>query len=192
VTGATAFLPATSGDEFNSDLCQKFLALYPNRHRSILKDASQSSDWMTVSRHAPLTNDQFLSAISLAENFYRGCRWGDKTRFAVLDIDNGSQLHNELGLARLKHTLAAIGFNKPLLFQSSTSGGWHLYLSLSSWADCAELQKLLQAWFRAEGYLIRQGQLEIFPSNNGLRLPLQKGFAWLSQTGEVELKQSIY
>ena len=29
--------------------------------------------------------------------------------------------------------------------------------------------------------MITGGQLEVFPSGNGLRLPLQPGFAWLDQ-----------
>jgi hypothetical protein len=34
-------------------------------------------------------------------------------------------------------------------------------------------------------YEVRGGQLEVFPSGNGLRLPLQAGFAWLDDTGAV-------
>jgi hypothetical protein len=189
MTGATAFINATTGGELNHARRQDFLALYPNRHKSILKDASRNSDWVTLSRHAPLTDAQLLNALSLKENFLRGCRWGEQTKFAVLDIDKNSQLHNELGLARLKHSLAVVGFDKPLLFQSSESGGWHLYLSLSSWTRCVEVQETLRAWLVTEGYEIRQGQLEIFPSNNGLRLPLQKGFGWLDEHAELKLNR---
>ncbi|MDR3613058.1 MAG: hypothetical protein P4L53_05810 [Candidatus Obscuribacterales bacterium] len=189
MTGATAFLDATTSGEINHELERQFLALYPNRHKSILKDASRNSDWVTISRHAPLIDSQLIDAISLKENLLRGCRWHEQTKFAVLDVDKNSQLHNELGLARLRHTLASVGLDKPLLFQSSDSGGWHIYLSLSSWANSAEVQNTLRAWLAAEGYEIRQGQLEIFPSNNGLRLPLQKGFAWLTDQAEIKIKR---
>ena len=36
---------------------------------------------------------------------------------------------------------------------------------------------------------IKPGQLELFPSSNGLRLPLQRGFAWLDDQGAVKLRR---
>jgi len=167
---------------------QEFLSLYPNRHQSILKPRGCKT-WVTMSRHAPLVDDTILSAIGLQDDAIWGCRWGEQTRFAVLDIDETSQYHNELGLARLRHSLASIGLNSPQYYQSSDSEGWHLYLSFSSWVDCQTVHKALKQWLTAEGYEIKPGQLEIFPSNNGLRLPLQRGFAWLDDQGAVKLRR---
>lgn len=141
-----------------------------------------------MSRHASLTDQTILDAVTLCDTTW-GARWADKTRFAVLDIDETSQYHNELGLARLRHLLASVGFDQPQNYQSSDSGGWHLYLFFSDWVNCAELQNLLRQWLIAEGLQIKQGQLELFPSNNGLRLPLQKGFAWLDEKGAVTLRR---
>jgi hypothetical protein len=39
------------------------------------------------------------------------------------------------------------------------------------------------------GYEITSGQLEIFPSGNALRLPLQKGFAWLNPDGNIKVRR---
>ena len=140
-----------------------------------------------MSRHAPLADDAILNAIALQDDTIWGCRWSDQTRFAVLDVDETSQYHNELGLARLRHSLASIGLDCPQNYQSSDSEGWHLYLSFSSWVDCETLHKALKQWLTAEGYEIKPGQLELFPSNNGLRFPLQRGFAWLDDQGAVKL-----
>ena len=142
-----------------------------------------------MSRHAPLADETILDAISLQTETIWGCRWGDQTRFAVLDIDETSQYHNELGLARLRHLLASVGLNFPQIYQSSDSEGWHLYLSFSSWVESSNLHKTLKQWLAAEGLEIKQGQLELFPSNNGLRLPLQRGFAWLDDQGAVKLRR---
>ena len=46
---------------------------------------------------------------------------------------------------------------------------------------------MLKAWLKYKGFELEQGTLEIFPSNQGLRLPLQKGFAWLDDNGAVVL-----
>ena len=142
-----------------------------------------------MSRHGILDDATILEAVGLASDTTWGTRWGKQTRFAVLDIDETSQHHNELGLARLRHLLASVGFDSPQLYQSSDSTGWHLYLSFSDWVDCEEAHDALKQWLTAEGLKIKQGQLELFPSNNGLRLPLQRGFAWLDDQGAILLRR---
>ena len=142
-----------------------------------------------MSRHAPLADETILNALALQDDTIWGCRWGAQTCFLVLDVDETSQYHNELGLARLRHSLASIGFDRPQIYQSSDSKGWHLYLSFSSWVDCDAVHKALKQWLTAEGYEIKPGQLEVFPSNNGLRFPLQRGFAWLNDQGVVKLRR---
>lgn len=142
-----------------------------------------------MSRHGILDDETILEAVGLASDTTWGTRWGQQTKFSVLDIDETSQHHNELGLARLRHLLASVGFNSPQLYQSSASTGWHVYLSFSTWVDCEEVHKTLRQWLTAEGLEIKQGQLELFPSNNGLRLPLQRGFAWLDDQGAIKLRR---
>ena len=184
MTGATAFQKATTGGGINQSARQVFLSLYPNRHQGILKPSGCKS-WVTLSKHAPVSDDTLLNAVGLADQAVWGCRWGATTRFAVLDIDKNSQYHNELGLARLRHSLTSIGFDAPKLYQSSDSQGWHLYLFFSDWVCSDTLQKQLRQWLVAENYTVKQGQLEVFPSNNGLRLPMQRGFAWLDDQSTV-------
>ncbi len=142
-----------------------------------------------MSRHGALDDETLLDAVGLRSDTTWGCRWGQQTRFAVFDLDETSQHHNELGLARLRHLLASVGFDFPQLYQSSDSTGWHLYLSFSTWVNCDEVHNKLKHWLLAEGLKIKQGQLELFPSNNGLRLPLQRGFAWLDDQGAVTISR---
>lgn len=142
-----------------------------------------------MSRHAPLSDETVWSAINLQDETIWGCRWGEQTRFAVLDVDETSEYHNELGLARLRHVLSSVGLARVQLYQSSESGGWHIYLALTDWASAEVLHACLKDWLRKEGFQIRAGQLEIFPSNNGLRLPLQRGFAWLDDQGAIKLRR---
>jgi hypothetical protein len=77
----------------STDARQNFLSLYPNRHKSILKWPGR--DWVTVSHHGCLSDETILSAVSLQEKTFWGCRWGRQTRFVVLDVDNESQYHNQ-------------------------------------------------------------------------------------------------
>jgi hypothetical protein len=145
VSESSAIQKATHVSGINDSIRQVFLSLYPNRHQSILKSRGCKT-WVTMSRHAPLADETILDAVSLQTDTIWGCRWGDQTRFAVLDIDETSQYHNELGLARLRHLLASVGLNCPQNYQSSDSEGWHLYISFSSWVGSEILHKALKQW----------------------------------------------
>ena len=115
---------------------------------------------------------------------FRGCHWADETRFAVLDIDSGSQYHSQENLAELSAAVENVGL-KINLYQSSDSGGWHLYIPLAGWQKSPEVEHTFKRWLKALGYEVKGGQLEIFPSGNALRLPLQPGFAWLAPDASV-------
>lgn len=119
---------------------------------------------------------------------FRGCYWSHKTRHAVLDIDAESRYYNAAELQKLQAFLAAVGLYA-ITYQSSDSGGWHLYLPFEEWAESDEVNRLLKTWLKTLGYEIVSGQLEIFPSGNALRLPLQKGFAWLAPDGSIKVRR---
>ncbi|MGH2506322.1 MAG: hypothetical protein ACRDHZ_02750 [Ktedonobacteraceae bacterium] len=129
-----------------------------------------------------MPDETILAAVAGAEPSIYGLKWGEKTRFAVLDIDKGSKYRSDIELAELKKTLAAVGLTGKI-YRSSESGGWHLYIFFADWARSAEVNETLGRWLRASGYAIRGGVLEVFPSGMGLRLPLQAGFAWLDDKG---------
>lgn len=141
-------------------------------------------NWTTISKHFPLPDETILAAIDGKKSEIYGLKFGDETRFAVLDIDKNSQYRNALELENLQAKLAAVGLiAKP--YRSSESGGWHLYIFFEEWANRDQVQHCLSDWLRAHGYEIRNGVLEVNPSGMGLRLPLQPGFAWLDNEGNL-------
>jgi hypothetical protein len=119
---------------------------------------------------------------------FRGTFWDEQTHYAVLDIDAGSQYHNAEKLASLLAAVESVGL-AGTLYQSSESGGWHLYISFLEEEISSEIEGTLKRWLKALGYEIRGGQLEIFPSGNALRLPLQPGFAWLKRDGRLNQRR---
>ena len=141
-------------------------------------------NWTTISKQFPLPDETILAAIDGKKSEIYGLKFGDETRFAVLDIDKNSQYRNALELGNLQTKLAAVGLiAKP--YRSSESGGWHLYIFFEEWANRDQVQRCLSDWLRAHGYEIRNGVLEVNPSGMGLRLPLQSGFAWLDNEGNL-------
>lgn len=164
------------------DIC----GLFPERQTSIWKHLDQRR-WMQWTR--PLLDNQILGVMSNeGRGLYRGCYWGKETRHGVIDIDQGSKYREPEELALITSKFAAVGINL-VPFQSSGSGGWHLYYFLDDWAPSKEIELTLKAWLSAHNYEIKSGTLEVFPSGNALRLPLQKDFAWLDHSGKVIIRR---
>lgn len=163
-----------------------FLSLYPRRDLYIQKLPSQAR-WTQQKRQ--LRDYQLLGVIEdSGRGLWRGCYWGEETRFAVLDIDHGSSYHNAQELEKLRKILAGVSLTDTA-YRSSESGGWHLYLPFSDWVSSQEVEVTLKQFLKAQGYEIKGGELEVFPTGNALRLPLQPGFAWLTEHGEVETRR---
>jgi hypothetical protein len=178
---------AVSDTALHTAARQKFLSLFPRRDQLIWKDFADGSGWRKAS--GPLLDAQILGVVSdEGRGLFRGCYWSHKTRHAVLDVDQGSKYHNSASLSELAKKLADIGL-KLTVYQSSSSGGWHLYLFFDDWAECSQVNESLKVWLKFHGYEIRSGVLELFPSGNALRLPLQKGFAWLDLKGDLVCKR---
>ncbi len=165
---------------------QDFLSLYPSRAQHIYKTPNDKN-WK-VSRFR-LASGLIDAAISTESDFFYGAFWGSETAFAVLDIDKNSKYHNVQELQELRRKLTIVGLSETCLYQSSNSKGWHLYLPFSGFVQSKPLERTLKAWLKLIGYEITCGQLEVFPSGNGLRLPLQRGFAWLDSKGEVLIRR---
>jgi hypothetical protein len=158
--------------------------LYPERQPSIWKRPGQKR-WMQWSQ--ALTDSQILGVMSdEGRGLFRGCYWGSETRHAVLDIDKGSEYHNPKCLAELVAEFSQVGLTL-VPYQSSESGGWHLYLFFDSYVLSKEVETTIRNYLQLRKYEIRGGTLELFPSGNALRLPLQRGFAWLSDNGIIEV-----
>ena len=115
-----------------------------------------------------------------------GCRFGKLTRFAVIDIDAGSEYHNLRSYQKLKAVLSDAGIDKIVPFRSSESGGWHLYIFFEEFVNSSQLRRALVQLFSYTKLRIKSGTLEVFPNVSeqsagmGLRLPLQPGFAFLN------------
>ncbi|MBU6454368.1 MAG: hypothetical protein KGS72_21550 [Cyanobacteria bacterium REEB67] len=156
--------------------------------------------WLSAKEHYQLTDSEILKAAACVHpKHLLGARAGQATRFGVLDIDVGSKYHNEKHLAKIQDALADAGIVETFLYRSSHSGGWHLYIFFDEPVSSRDLRNQLVQLLRLNGFDIAAGTLEVFPApgdsrrggslGNGLRLPLQPGFAWLDRTGEVLMER---
>ncbi len=160
------------------DIC----VLFPERQPSICKNLNQKR-WRPWNQ--ALSDSQILGVMSNeGRGLYRGCHFGKETRHGAVDIDINSKYHNAQELAKIRARFAAVGLELTP-YQSSESGGWHLYFFFSSFVLSQEVETIIKRWLKVQGYELAGGTLEVFPSGNALRLPLQKGFGWLDSAGTL-------
>jgi hypothetical protein len=174
---------------------QTFLSLF-HRYGYIYKPHGGDS-WISADERWKLSDTEILKAAALAHPKYLlGTRFGKTTKIGIIDIDAGSPYHNRDKLHALVGVLTDAGLNEPVVYRSSRSGGWHLYLFFEREVPSREMQTLLETLVTGAGFSVQKGRLEIFPNRAanslgyGIRLPLQPGFAWLdSQTLDVDCER---
>ncbi len=143
--------------------------------------------WTTQNRY-PL-QPRNLWATYKDPNIILGLRFGSETRYALIDIDRGSDYHPNNDPEKFQLILQAaekIGLCRHLPVQSSSSGGLHIYFFLSEPVPTLGIASAIKFALLDEGLQLSGGQLEIFPNvkpyskgkptnYNGHRLPLQAG-----------------
>jgi hypothetical protein len=167
-------------------LLDEFLALF-HRYGYIYKPVAGGS-WLSANDQWKLTDTEILKAAACAHpKHILGARSGKSTRFAVLDIDANSKYHNIKSLDKIRAALAAGGIKETVVYRSSHSDGWHLYIFFDELIGSADLRQQLVSLLQLNGFALSKGTLEVFPApgaeslGQGLRLPLQPGWAWLDQ-----------
>lgn len=163
----------------------KFLSFF-HRYGYIYKPYG-AGGWLSAKEEWRLTDSEILKAIACAHpKYFLGCRADRASKFAVLDIDAGSQYHNQQSLQKICGLLAKAGITETNLYRSSESDGWHLYIFFDAPVSSRDLRNQLVQLLRLHDFSIAKGTLEVFPhvgersNGQGLRLPLQPGFAWLN------------
>jgi hypothetical protein len=164
--------------------------------------AGEKTQWKTENRY-PL-QPRNLWAIYKDPKAIVGLRFGRETRYALIDIDRGSDYHPDNAPERFQLVLIAaekIGLCRHMIVQSSESGGLHVYFFLSEPVPTFGLACALKFALLDEGLQLHAGQLEIFPNvkpyskakptdYNGHRLPLQAG-SWLLDADKAPVTQDI-
>ena len=96
-----------------------------------------------------------------------GVNFGKTTKYALIDLDYGSQYHPSYDRDRYKdilHALESIGLTRYIVIQSSHSRGLHIYLPLPKAVSTFQLAAAIRVTLTNAGFEIKNGQLEIFPN----------------------------
>lgn len=169
-----------------SPLGQRLCEIFAYRWKWInasLEDSAIVQKWETNDKY-PLKSRTLWKHWQDA-NTVVGVRFGNSTKYALIDIDHGSPYIEHID--GIKGALETIGITRTITLRSSWSGGLHIYIPLPQAFPTFSVACALKACLEAQGYPLRQGELETFPNvkayarkwlgefteYNGHRLPLQ-------------------
>lgn len=170
-------------------LGQRFLAYFNHPWHFIhapLPNPGEKPKWLTETRYS-------LELCILWQKYRDpdqliGLRFGQTTRYLVIDIDRNSIYHPEndpKAYRQVFYALEDIGLCKPVEIISSHSGGVHIYYFFSEPIPTFGLACAARNVLAAAELTIKDGQLEIYPNAKkytpkpsdykAVRLPLQIG-----------------
>ncbi|MBD1944550.1 hypothetical protein H6F50_19675 [Coleofasciculus sp. FACHB-712] len=194
-------LPLPPTDPVGARFCEYFNHPW-NCLSAPVPEPGSKPQWTTKNRY-PL-QPRNLWATYKDPNIILGLRFGSQTRYALIDIDRGSDYHPNNDPEKFQLILQAaekIGLCRHLPVQSSSSGGLHIYFFLSEPVPTLGLASAIKFALLDQGLQLSGGQLEIFPNvkpyskgkptnYNGHRLPLQAG-SYLLDTNLQPLTNDI-
>lgn len=174
-------------------IAQILLKYFDHRYDYIQAQAKQRGKkikWRTVKSHLLLKRNLWKDWNK--ESKIIGLSFGKHTRRIVIDIDIDSPYHpnnDEEAYQKLLHTLEDLGLCGHIPIQSSWSQGIHIYNFLAKPVSSYYASLCIQTAFRAAGFEIKNGHLEVFPNTKSYgdskkgkfthykahRLPLQPG-----------------
>ena len=145
------------------------------------KGGKLKPDWRTETRYGirpRVLLERFNDAAELI-----GLSFGSTTRYFCGDIDITSSIHpahNEAGFEKWLGALEDIGLVRPVIIQSSFSGGLHVYFFFEEAIGTFNLACAVEGITKDYKIKIKSGELELFPNTKGygsyykgLKLPLQ-------------------
>lgn len=149
----------------------------------------RNENWYTVKNYY-LSNEKFWYKYTDQE-IILGVRFGEYTKYALIDIDINSAVHPYQSLEKLRkliHALYNLGLNDQITLRSSPTRGIHCYFFFDEPVQSYPLACSMRRVIEEAGLEVKPGQIEIFPNTkqyanagegyslyNGHRLPLQQG-----------------
>lgn len=162
-------------------------------------------NWYTVKNYY-LSNEKLWYKYTDSE-IILGVRFGEYTKYALLDIDINSAVHPYQSLENLRKLIDALyklGVYEQITLRSSPSKGIHCYFFFDEPVKSFPLACSLRRVIEEAGLEVKPGQIEIFPNTkqyanageghslyNGHRLPLQHGSYILNEEDFEPISDSL-
>ncbi len=171
-------------DAMTLDDQEKFFALFSNRFASCVKRGKEG-DWRQTSQFHHLSDEEIIEAISGGSTFLRACMADKTIRFVVVTVEESSYYRTSEGLEKIRDCLRCLSVDHLKLYLCEDSHQWQLFAFFQRPVDSRKIGALLSSWFRRNGIVPGTAGVRLFPDDQPFGLPLQPGFAWLNDDGQV-------
>ncbi len=161
-----------------------FLHLFTNRFASLVK-RGRKADWKKTSQFHFLTDEEILTSIKGSTEFTRAIQADVKTQIAAITLDADSYYKTKEGLTKLRECLRSIELGELKLYMMADSGERQLMIFFRKPVSSSRLSRLLSSWLRRNGIVPGTAGVDIFPGSKALRIPLQPGFSWINDDGQI-------
>ena len=162
-------------------------------------------NWYTVKNYY-LSNEKFWYKYT-DEEIILGVRFGEYTKYALIDIDINSAVHPYQSFEKLRKLIDALyklGLKDQITLRSSPTKGIHCYFFFDEPVQSYPLACSMRRVIEEAGLEVKPGQIEIFPNTkqyanagegyslyNGHRLPLQQGSYILDHENYQPISDSL-
>ncbi len=163
---------------------EKFFSLFSNRFASCIKRGKEG-DWRQTSQFHHLSDEEIIEAISGGSTFLRACMADKSIRFIVVTVDESSYYRTAEGMEKIRDCLRCLSVHDLKLYLCEESKQWQLFAFFKNPVDSRKIGTLLAAWFRRNGIVPGTAGVRLFPDDQPFGLPLQPGFAWLNEAGQI-------
>lgn len=161
-----------------------FFSLFSNRFASRMKRGKEGA-WIETSQFHFLSNQEIIEAISGSTGFLRACMADAKTRFVAITLEAGSFYRSPEGMEKIRDCFRCIGINQLKLYKYEESEEWTMYAFFKDAVSSPEISVLLSSWLRRNGIVPGTAGVNMFPGPDPFCLPLQTGFCWINDDGQV-------
>ena len=160
-----------------------FLSMLSNRFASLIK-RDEVKEWKETIRYHYLTDEEIMESLSGDSAIQRAFRSDALTRFVVITMEEDCY-YRAGGMTRLKECLEKAGVSSTRLYKASDSDQWQLFIFFEKSVRADLVTRSLSAWLRRNGIVPGTAGLDMFPGKGSLTIPLQPGFEFLNETGQV-------
>ncbi len=160
-------------------LLKRFMALFPQRFGSTFR-ATGSTTWRAMSQFHYLEDDSILSSLGGSSKSIRACLLDKKTNFLALTCPTGNEGTDLETAGLIIKEVRGMGL-KPNVYKESGSNAIQIFFAFSGLVETDYAAAVLASCLKNKTVVIHDTKTPFV-------LPLQQGFAWLSDSFSIKVQ----
>lgn len=179
------YKPDLTVERLPDDSARAFLLrLFSDRSASAVRRLN-GGGWRQVSRFHYVSDQEVFEALENNAINLRAVSLNELSSCLVVEIPADSRFYAADQFAQLLEILRSVSL-EPRVYKAAGSDAIHLYLMLTERVSLVDACNALSKLFDRAALQLNEGDLNVFGPDHLVTLPLQAGFAWL--TDDLQIK----